>query len=191
MADNQHVSLKQLAAQLGMDRSQARKYVLKLGYTPSWLRTSDSGGQRSLVVTTDEAEAIIATRLHDYGDPVSGSSGQPTPDHGFFYIIQLVPELDPRRVKLGFAVSVEERLSQHRTAAPTATCLRVWPCKRIWELPAIDCLVHDTARLILNEVYECEGVDALVQKAEAFFALMPTPNGRPILADCSPLKLNP
>jgi hypothetical protein len=36
--------------------------------------------------------------------------------------IMLVPELDPRRIKLGYADELSYRLSQHRTAAPTGRC---------------------------------------------------------------------
>jgi hypothetical protein len=37
------VSLKQLAGELGLDRSNTRKYVLKSGVRPHKRRTPDSG----------------------------------------------------------------------------------------------------------------------------------------------------
>jgi hypothetical protein len=45
------VSIKELAQRLGMDRSHARRYVLKLGYSFHKRRTSDSGSQLTLCVT--------------------------------------------------------------------------------------------------------------------------------------------
>ena len=43
--------------------------------------------------------------------------------HGYFYLIQLIPEAMPNRVKIGFADNVERRLVEHQTAAPTAKLL--------------------------------------------------------------------
>jgi hypothetical protein len=106
---------------------------------------------------------------------------------GVFYVIQLVPELDSRRLKLGFAESLEQRLVQHRTAAPTAKVLQAWPCKRSWELTAIDALTSVGCRLILNEGFECDDPDALVQRGEAFFRMLPLPTERPPLSESSPL----
>jgi len=186
---NGYISVKDIALRLGMDRSAARRYILKLGYEPMKRRTPDSGGQPTLVVTEIQSEEIIAKRLLEYGDFTDQSAGEVViTDHGFFYIIQLVPELDPRRVKLGFAVNVNDRLTQHRTSAPTASCLRSWPCKRTWEVTAMDCITHTTSRLIFSEVFECEDVEQLVQRAEQFFGLMPNPDSRLELAECSPLN---
>jgi hypothetical protein len=52
------VSLKQLAIELGLDRSNARKYVLKNGIRPHKRRTPDSGGQQTLALTVEEATQI-------------------------------------------------------------------------------------------------------------------------------------
>jgi hypothetical protein len=35
--------------------------------------------------------------------------------YGYFYLIQLVPEALPNRIKVGFTDSVEKRLAEHRT----------------------------------------------------------------------------
>jgi hypothetical protein len=99
-----------------------------------------------------------------------------------------VPELDPKRLKLGFAESIDQRLLQHRTAAPTARVLHAWPCKRSWELTAMDSLARVDCRLILNEVFECDDPEALVDRGEAFFTLLPQPNTRVPLAESSPLN---
>ena len=137
MTDNEFVSIKDLAKRLGMDRSHARRYVMKLGYTFHKRRTSDSGSQLTLCVTSAEADQIASQRT-DKG--FIASTVVAVSDVGIFYVIQLVPDLDPKRLKLGFAESIEQRLSQHRTAAPTARVLRAWPCKRSWEQTAIDAL---------------------------------------------------
>jgi hypothetical protein len=90
------VSLKQLATELGMDRSHARRYVLRLGFTPHKRRTPDSQNQLTLAVTIPEAEEIRNKRreagFFESTKPVVS-------EVGVFYVIRLVPELDPRRLK--------------------------------------------------------------------------------------------
>ena len=149
MQDDAYLSLKELARLLGMDRSHARRYVLKLGVTFHRRRTADSANQLTLAVTRDEAEGILAQR-RDQG--FLGSGPVLLADVGVFYVIQVVPELDPRRVKLGFAGDLADRLIQHRTAAPTASVLKAWPCRRSWETTAMDALTASGCRFILNEV---------------------------------------
>jgi hypothetical protein len=177
------VSLKQLATELGMDRSHARRYVLRLGFTPHKRRTTDSQNQLTLAVTIPEAEVILKKRreagFFESTKPVVS-------EVGVFYVIRLVPELDPRRLKLGFADDLLSRLGQHRTAAPTAAVVKSWPCKRAWEGTVMDCLTAVNCRLILNEVFECDDIDALIARADNLFALLPDPAAKAPLADVSP-----
>ncbi len=177
------VSLKHLAEELGMDRSHARRYVLRLGIKPHKRRTPDSQNQLTLAVDQHEANLIREKRREE---GFIGSSKPVSKDVGEFYIIRLVPELDARRIKLGFADDLASRLSQHRTAAPTAQVVRSWPCKRSWEGTVMDCLTGEHCRLILNEVFECEDVDALVALANQLFELLPDPSNKMQLADASP-----
>ena len=179
------VSIKALAARLGMDRSHARRYVLKLGYRPVKRRTEDSGNQLTLTVEESEAKEIIRRREEE---GFLGSLRPVSLEQGFLYVIQLVPELHPGRLKLGFAIDVRERVAQHRTAAPTAAVERTWPCRRAWELTAINSMTRKDCRLIANEVFECDDVDALLERGDAFFELMPEVGDRLELADASPLK---
>ncbi|MBI4323954.1 MAG: hypothetical protein HY674_01695 [Chloroflexi bacterium] len=178
-----YVSLKQLSDDLGMGRSHARRYVLRHGIQPHKRRTPDSQNQLTLAVTVQEAEAIKAKRREegflDSAKPI-------TKEVGVFYVIRLVPELDPRRIKLGYADDLASRLSQHRTAAPTAVVIKSWACKRAWEGTVMDCLTAAGCRLILNEVFECEAVDDLLARGEALFALLGDPAIRTPLSEVSP-----
>ncbi len=185
MAEDEFISINELANRLGTDRSQFRRYVLKLGYVVHKRRIQGSGGQLTLCVSAAEADEIVARRA-DQG--FTASTVVSVSDVGVFYVIQLVPELDPKRLKLGFAESIDQRHSQHRTAAPTARILRTWPCKRSWEFTVMDSLTRVDSRLILNEVFECDDPQALVERGEVFFSLLPQPNMRPPLAESSPLN---
>ena len=181
--EDEFVSLKQLAKELGMDRSHARRYVRRLGFTPQKMRRPDSQNQLTLAVSIPEAELIRGKRREE---GFFESMKPVVMEVGVFYVIRLVPELDPRRLKLGFADYLLSRLGQHRTAAPTASVVKSWPCKRTWEGTVMDCLTGVNCRLILNEVFECDDVDALIERADSLFALLPDPAAKAPLADVSP-----
>jgi hypothetical protein len=183
MDQEAYISIKHLAEELGMDRSHARRYVLKLGFKPQKRRTPDSGSQLTLTVTAQEAETILKHR-RDQGFTAEGKAVES--EAGVFYVIQLIPELDPKRIKLGFAIDLNDRLAQHRTAAPTAKVLQSWPCKRLWELTVMDCLSSAACRHILNEVFECDNLDDLVGRASELFRILPHPKRRAELSEHSP-----
>jgi len=185
MESPEFVSVKEIAEKLGMDRSAARKYILKLGIKPQKRRTADSGNQLSLTVTDEQARMILKLR-EDQGFTASGKPVES--ENGCFYVIQLVPELDPRRIKLGFAIDLPDRLAQHKTAAPTAKVAKSWPCKRSWELTAMDCLSGVHCRHILNEVFECDNLDVLLKRGDEFFALLPDPGMKKELSEHSPYR---
>ena len=184
MAHDEFISIKALASRLGMDRSHARRYVIRLGYEFHKRRTPDSGGQLTLCVDARDADAIFATRGEQ---GFNASTVVSAPEVGVFYVIQLVPDLDLKRLKLGFTDSIEQRLSQHRTAAPTAKVLRTWPCRRAWELTAIEALTRENCSLVMNEVFECTDLEAIIDVGNRFFAMLPPPDRRIPLASSSPL----
>ena len=164
-----YISLKQLAQELGLDRSNMRKYVLSKGLSPLRVRTPESKGQLTLALTLEDADSIRDWRAKEgFCSNVPVENGD-----GFFYVIQLIPEFDPLRVKLGFTNNVDARLRSHRTAAPTAQVVKFWPCKRSWENAAIASITRLGCTLVANEVYSCADLNNLVERADAFFDLMP------------------
>jgi hypothetical protein len=97
---------------------------------------------------------------------------------GYFYIIQLHPEDLPTRLKIGYTDNLDVRLSDHRTNAPTLKLLKSWPCKRTWEEAAKASITREACRRIGgdgSEVFD-GNVQAFLDRAEAFFALMPHPD---------------
>lgn len=89
-------------------------------------------------------------------------------------------------MKLGFADDAETRLAQHRTSAPTARLFKTWPCRRSWEFTAIDALSAAGCKLILNEVYECRDLGALITHGDQLFKMLPDPTRKVELSDISP-----
>jgi len=169
-ANQDYVTLAELAESWGIDRSAARKWAIKEGVAFRRVRTPQTRGQATLALTLDEAEALTQRRRdHGYSENIAAL---PT-DQGVFYVVQLVPDLKPNRVKLGFAQDAETRLRGHQTAAPTATLLKTWPARAAWEFAAIASVTREGCQHISDEVYDCENLQALVNRADAFFALMP------------------
>ena len=57
-------------------------------------------------------------------------------------------------------------------SAPFAEVVATWPCKRLWERTAIEC-VSDGSERIHTEVFRTASLVSVREKCERFFALMP------------------
>lgn len=170
--DEGYVILKDLAKELGFDRSNFRKYVLQHGFNLVKIRTPEARNQLTLAVSVADAESIRELcQKQGYGK--LSNHVLANNEEGWFYVIQLVPELNPNRVKLGFTGSIEERLTAHRTSAPTAELVKCWSCKRSWERAAIDSITRIECKSLGYEVFECENLARLIKRADEFFAIMP------------------
>jgi hypothetical protein len=172
-----YVPLAELASAFGLDKSNTRKYALKAGFMFTRVRTPGTRGQLTLALPSDDADRLLERR-QDEGYAIGGRTNPAVAlaiadERGCFYVIQVVPDLAPNRVKLGFAGDVESRLSAHRTVAPTARLVKAWPCRRAWEAAAIASITRSGSKLLGGEVYDCDDLATLVTRVEAFFALMP------------------
>ncbi|MDH0745767.1 hypothetical protein N5D61_05360 [Pseudomonas sp. GD03842] len=58
-------TIKELAEVIKMDRSAARRYVLRLGIEPKRARTASSGFQTALVFTPEQVRQIVEARTND------------------------------------------------------------------------------------------------------------------------------
>jgi hypothetical protein len=86
----------------------------------------------------------------------------------------LEPDHDPGRFKVGIADNFPERLRQHRCSAPLLKVVKTWPCKRLWEKTAIDCVTEGCEKLH-TEVFRTQSIELVVERANRFFELMPKP----------------
>lgn len=163
------VSIKQLADELRMDRSHARRFVIKEGFTFQKMRTEDSRNQLTLCLSREEAEKI-KTHRKELGFGLNSPIENQSP--GYFYVIQLIPDLSPSRLKLGHAENVHHRLASHRCSAPTASILKNWPCKKSWEQAAIDCAKQETHIKLGFESFDFKHPKRVIDKLDAFFSSM-------------------
>lgn len=179
------IGLSEIAARLAVDVRTVRRLIAQESETLG-IEIQRGKGDKVLL-SKDDAERLIASYLARRGPQVESAEDAAKYDRfGYFYLIQLVPEALPNRVKIGFADNVEKRLNEHRTAAPTARLLKKWPCKRSWDYAAMDSVTREECRLVLNEVFEGE-VDGFLRRGDAFFAVMPNPDRQRELSEHSPL----
>jgi T5orf172 domain len=182
----------QIAKRLGVGMDTVRRTVKKLEKDLDLTVIRESRSSRAQCLSEDDANKLIRyfeerDRHVDISEKVDtvGSFSS----YGFFYLIQLVPELFPNRVKIGFTDNLETRLREHQTSAPTAKYVKNWECKRSWDQAVMDSITRKDCKLVLNEVYE-GSIDLFGQRGDEYFRLMPDSATTVELSEHSPLRAN-
>jgi hypothetical protein len=157
------------------------KVLKRLRIEPTKRPGANSRGQVISYITEDEARIVIETirSARQAGASENRESASVADvildERGVFYLLSLEPKSDPGRFKVGFAASLPERLRQLRCSAPFAEVVATWPCKRLWERTAIDCVTHGCER-IHTEVFRAASIASVHERCVEFFALMPKLN---------------
>lgn len=188
-----YVNFYELAKRLGVSYDTIRRTLVKfgdeLGITVQKMKLSGSKGALTQCVSAEDANTLVAFfENKPKSDQIGGSENELTYRRfGYFYIIQVVPELMPNRLKIGFTDNLDQRLREHQTSAPTARLVKYWECKRSWDQSVMDSITRENCALVMNEVYEGD-VELFVGRADAFFAMMPSSLVEVPLSESSPLK---
>jgi hypothetical protein len=174
------VAVADLADELGTYRPTIFKIAKRLGVEPYKRRDETRGNQLISLVTEADAAAIRAAFMESRrtGAEGAGDIAELAPEEGMFYLIQLEPEHDPGRFKVGFTTDLDGRLRQLRCSAPFAQYMKTWPCRRTWERAAIDCVTSDLEQLH-TEVFRGPSLDAVAERGDRFFQAMPSLRGVP------------
>lgn len=173
------VSVIDVAAEYGKRKATIFKILKRLRIETKKRRRSSSRNQLVSYITQDEFKRVrselIGISNHDESEHADDGPMSEIlySEQGVFYLIQLEGNHDPGRFKVGFAVNLDERLRALRCSAPFATVLKTWPCRRLWERTAIDCVTADCEQLH-TEVFRVDKFDKVSEKCDKFFALMPT-----------------
>ncbi len=149
------ISVIDVSKNLGKQKQHIFKVLKRLNIEMIKEKNSGAKGQKLAYVTADNYD-LIKEYLVNINDSSENLIEQADLG-GVFYLIQLEPEHDPGRFKLGFATNIEERLRSHKTAAPFAKVLKTWPSKLLWEKTAIDCVTQGCVRLH-TEVFRTESL---------------------------------
>lgn len=178
MDDVERIAIADLADDLQVRKQRIFKLLPRLGIRPTQRRDPNRGNQN--VATLSQAE-VAAVRAELENSPVSAGGGNARPvnlasfagdDVGFFYLIQLEPEYDSMRFKVGFTTDLDGRLQKHRCSAPFSRYVASWPCRRVWERAAMDCLTNGCEQLH-TEVFRSTSLERVTARAQVFFEMMP------------------
>jgi len=178
MMNDKRIAIVDLADELQVRKQRIFKLLPRLGIRTSQRREPDRGNQNVAMVSLEEA-AMIRREIAKSAEVADGDLPGGTTlnlfsdDAGFFYLVQLEPDHDPGRFKVGFTTDLDGRLQKHRCSAPFAKYLKSWPCRRVWERAAIDCVTNGTEQLH-TEVFRTGSMEDIAKKADAFFSLMPS-----------------
>ena len=166
--EHQLIAIADIAHLHGRRRQSVHKIVNRLGIKTVMKKSDGARGQKISYITVHEYEEVKRLLDRSYSPYREPMSGEP----GVFYIVQLEPQYDPGRFKVGFTTDIVERLRNHRTSAPFCEIYRTWPCKLLWEKTAIDCVSQGCEQLY-TEVFRTSDISGVANNAELFFALMP------------------
>lgn len=145
------MTFREVADQIGVAIDTVRRTVRRLDLTVRKERTPTSKGATVHCLSIDDANQLIS-HFETRDTPDSNADSSALDRFGYFYIIQLIPEAMPNRVKIGYTDNLETRLREHQCAAPTAKYLGHWKCKRSWDQAAMDSITREDCHLVMNEV---------------------------------------
>ncbi len=175
--DDELISVIDIAAKHGKRKQTVFKILDRLGIVTKKQRSIAGRNQMVVYITQEEFKTVSSELVAIPNDDLPEDSEEDevafSADQGVFYLIQLEPEFDPCRFKVGFAANMSERLRQLRCSAPFATVIRSWPCQRLWEKTAIDSISVGCERLH-TEVFRAASLDEIAAKCDKFFAVMPS-----------------
>jgi hypothetical protein len=177
--ETERIAIVDLADDLQVRKQRIFKVLPRLGIRPTQRREINRGNQNVATVSQIEAAAIRVeiekTALSSSADGArfGGPAVFTSDDIGFFYLIQLEPDHDAGRFKVGFTMDLDGRLQKHRCSAPFARYFGTWPCRRVWERAAIDCATNGCEQLH-TEVFRAAALDQVASQAQSFFSMMPS-----------------
>jgi hypothetical protein len=185
------VPYSEIAKQVGVGIDTIRRTVSRVGEDLGLTIQRKSRSSKALCLSDEDAEKLIRyfeARDEHVGPSEAQANVGAYSGFGYFYIIQLIPEAVPNRLKIGFTDNLETRLKEHRTSAPTARYLGHWECKRSWDYAVMDSITRKDCKLVMNEVYEGD-VEKFIERANEYFSLMPDSTTIVELSEHSPLKV--
>lgn len=169
------VAVADLADELGVYKQSIFRIAKRLDVQTVKRREPTRGNQLIALVSEAGATAIRDAVAQGRRGGVQSVSdvAEFAPDEGWFYLIQLEPEHDSGRLKVGFTTDLDGRLRHHRCSAPFAVYRKTWPCRRTWERAAVDSMTTGLEQLH-TEVFRGPCLDEVVERGDRFFSVMPS-----------------
>ena len=156
----EYLTLDQVAEMIGVEVTAVRRVLKAIQFSAEIeiLKGKVPGRSRRALCVSDSHARLVVEHFISRQSQTTLTSSTELPinltvgGYGFFYLIQLVPELAPNRVKIGYTDNLDIRLKEHQTSAPTAKLIRSWRCKRAWDQAAMDSITRSGCHHVMNEV---------------------------------------
>jgi hypothetical protein len=120
--DDDLISVRDIAAQHRKRKQTVFKILKRLGIETTKQRSATGKNQLMAYITQDNFKLVrselLTIRSADEAEDGESDAIEASAERGVFYLIQLEPEFDPCRLKVGFAASLPERLRHLRCSAP-------------------------------------------------------------------------
>jgi len=170
---NESISVLDAAKKMGIHKSSLFKILKRFNIVTFKEKSSKHSGQAIAYITNNDFNFVIQnyTKKDIQNDKIISK----TIGIGVFYLIQLEPDYDKGRFKLGFTSNIAERLRDHRCSAPYVDLINSWDCHSLWEKTAIDCVTQNCEKLH-TEVFRTNDIAEVEKKCTEFFKIMPNPN---------------
>ncbi len=146
------LDFREIAAECNVSYDTVRRTIRKMGKELGIevKRRRNKKGTLSNCLTINNANKLMSYFESRKSDTHFEEEETALQRFGYFYIVQLVPEAIPNRIKLGYTDDLKQRLREHQTSAPTAKILSHWPCKRYWEKLLLTVSRERTVNLFLT-----------------------------------------
>lgn len=123
---NTLVTLNKLADEAKLHRLSIKKSVIRAGIVPRLVRIN---GRRCYAVTREEADRYIAQRNTD---GIVEPQLAVCESIGGIYLVRPDPVFRENRLKIGKAVSFDNRIKAHKCISPELEVLALWPTPALW-----------------------------------------------------------
>ena len=159
------IFVNSLANDLSMNKGNLFKLLKKLKIETSSLRSAKHGQQMLSTITREDASKVISYRTGFFKEPDSKSP--------VIYLVQLLPDLSPNRVKIGFTSDMASRIRDFKTTCPDLTVIKTWQCpKHALEPGIVALIITSEDRPISDEVYQLSSLEDTMRRAEEDFKLL-------------------
>lgn len=149
-------SLYRMRTDLRMNREQ---FAESLGVTTEEVIAWETGtASPSIEVWFRIDKATMCNSIRDKRDIL-----------GWFYVIQLIPDMKPERLKFGFSKRPVSRLSGHRVSSPTAAILKTYPSAWADETPCIAAAVNEHCIRLTTEAYDVDSIDRVLSECDRYY----------------------
>lgn len=167
------ISLRELARDLGKDRSSLRRAIIKKFGRQAFQKHNCSVTGQDILVLADHDAAIVRDYFRSGCDshiqkPQKEVASRP----GVFYAIALVPELSEVRVKFGYTDSLAERVKAFSTTCPTLKVLATWECDRNLEAAALKAIDSNQETIRVGvEVFDVHNMESVIRVLDTLFSI--------------------